>query len=253
MSAAATDELTSRLLDPDKNVRIAAVIALGELADLQTLPSLLARLGTEPDFFVRDNLIWAIVRMGDAAVLPVIDLLGDADRSVRFHAAHALSKLADPRAVEALVRSLDDSDAEVAQKATYALGRIHDVRSLPALVSRLGTRAGEAQSTLHDALVEFGDEAVPMLMDRAAGADAKTRVAIVEILGNIGGPTVVPALADAMDDAEWEVRFAAVNALRGASGNAAHTALQRAAADQHAHVRAIAARLLSGGAAPQAR
>lgn len=56
----------------DKNVRLRAVMALGQAADVATLPALLDHLRVEPDFFVRDNLSWAIARCGDGAVMPLI-------------------------------------------------------------------------------------------------------------------------------------------------------------------------------------
>ncbi|MBC7621869.1 MAG: hypothetical protein H7232_00615, partial [Aeromicrobium sp.] len=44
------------LLDVDKNKRLHAVMALGQMANVAALPALLARLSAEPDFFVRDNV-----------------------------------------------------------------------------------------------------------------------------------------------------------------------------------------------------
>ena len=66
----------------DKNVRLRAVMALGQAADVATLPALLDHLRVEPDFFVRDNLSWAIARCGDGAVIPLIAMLTDADAGV---------------------------------------------------------------------------------------------------------------------------------------------------------------------------
>ena len=235
------------LTNPDKNVRMAAVIAIGESADVALLPALLARLGAEPDFFVRDNVIWAIVRMGDAAVEPTIALLGDANAQVRFHAAHALSKLGDARAVDALLAALSDVDASVAQKATYALGSIGDVRAIPALVSRVGTLRDEARNTLHDALATLGEPAVRALIPLLGDTSMEIRVAAVEVLGAIGGRGAASeALASAMNDTEWEVRFAAVNALGHIDDDVARAAIADAASDAHPHVRYLAGRMNKG-------
>ena len=136
MPLSTLQKLLTDLLHPDKNVRIEAALEIGKRADPIALPVLLDRLGAEPDFFVRENVTWAVVRMGDAAVLPVIALLANGDAAARFNAAHALSKLADSRAVPALLSTLDDPDPALVQKAAYALGRIRDARALPALVSQ---------------------------------------------------------------------------------------------------------------------
>ena len=232
------------LQDRDKNKRLHAVMALGQLANVAALPALLARLGAEPDFFVRDNVSWALLRIGDAAVLPLIAMLDDTNHVVRYHAAHSLSKLGDARAVKALIITLDDTDAHVVQKAIYALGSIRDARALSALTSRLGNGSREAQSALHDALVAFGATAVPHLLIMLDHADIAVRVEVAEILGVIGGSAVSSALAAAMTDDAWEVRFAALNAMRGMHDpNVAH-ALELAAQDEHLHVRLLATRLL---------
>ena len=241
-----SDKRRADLTNPDKNVRMAAVITIGEMADPAMLPTLLGRLGTEPDFFVRDNLIWAVVRMGDAAVEPAIALLGDVNAHVRFHAAHALSKLADARAVDALLVALGDSDPTVVQKATYALGSIGDVRALPALVARLGATDGESRNTLHDALAAFGERAIAAVAPRLGDEAMRVRVAAVEVLGAIGGSAASDALAAALRDTEWEVRFAAVNSLGGIADATAKAAIATAVDDVHPHVRYLASRLKKG-------
>ncbi len=232
------------LQDLDKNKRLHAVMALGQTANVAALPALLARLGAEPDFFVRDNVSWALLRMGDAAVLPLIAMLDDTDHVVRYHAAHSLSKLADARAVEALIATLDDTDVHVVQKAIYALGSIRDARALSALTSRIGIGSRELQNALHDALVTFGATAVPHLLVMSEHADVAVRVAVTEILGAIGGSAVSSAFVAAMTDDAWEVRFAAVNAMRGMHDPIVAHALGIAAQDEHLHVRLLAKRVL---------
>ncbi len=241
---ASTAALVLALEDLDKNVRIRTALALGELADAQTLPALLARFRSEPDFFVRDQLVWSVVRMGAQAVPDVIALLDDRESAVRYLAAHTLSKFADARAVDALQRALDDDDPLVAQKATYALGRIRDVRALPALVRRLGSGSGESRTTLHDALAAFGETGLPFLLPLLETAETAVRVDAVELLGAVGGSSAVALLSRATTDADWEVRFAAVNALGSAADSVARGALESATRDVHAHVRILAARLV---------
>jgi HEAT repeat protein len=235
----------ANLSDPDKNTRLRAVMALGQDADPSALPALLERLRLEPDFYVRDNLSWAIARCGAAAVEPLMALLTDDDTSTRYHAAHALSKIGDPRAVDALVSLLDDRDADVAQKAVFALGRIGDARALPALVAAIGTGSRELQTRRSEALEAFGEAAVPALEPMLSHADVAVRVAVTEVLGGIGGDVVAVALARAATDAEWDVRFAALNALRGSKSVAAREAMERALRDEDARVRVLATRLLS--------
>src|SRR3982751_3597376 len=66
--------LMEQLHHPDKNVRSPAVLKLGDLRETEALSALLNTVGTEPDFYVREDITWALVRIGDAAVLPLITL-----------------------------------------------------------------------------------------------------------------------------------------------------------------------------------
>ncbi|MFB9995410.1 hypothetical protein ACFFLM_26060 [Deinococcus oregonensis] len=63
--------LTERLNHPDHNTRIRATLDVRRGEDAATLPVLLERLKTEPDFFVLENLTWAAVQMGEPT-LPLI-------------------------------------------------------------------------------------------------------------------------------------------------------------------------------------
>ncbi len=243
--AATLDRLIADLQHPDKNVRIAAALEIGKCADATALPSLLERLGMELDFFVRENVTWAVVRIGDAAVMPLVTLLASDDEPTRFNATHALSKLADARAVPALLLQLDDASPGLVQKAVYALGRIGDARALPSLVARVGMGPNELRSTVNEALEAFGERAVPSLIARLADGDSAVRVEVTEILGVIGGTESSRALAIALQDSVWEVRFAAVNALRHATDSASVDALALATSDAHPHVRILATRMLA--------
>lgn len=232
------------LASPDKNVRLRAVMSLGQAAHASAIPALLTRLREETVFFVRDNTSWAIARCGCAATEPLITMLGDPDAGVRYHAVHALSKLGDARAVDAVIALLDDPDHEVAKKSIFALGRIRDARILPLLAAHIGNGALDIRITRNEALHAFGAEAVPHVAAMLSHADTVVRVEAAEILGTIGDDTALAALADVLSDAAWEVRFAALNAMRGATNASASSAIRAAASDVHPHVRLLAERLL---------
>ena len=56
-------------------------------------------------------MTWAVVRVGNTAVLPLIAPLEHGDASAQVNAARALSKFADPRAVPALLVARRHPDA----------------------------------------------------------------------------------------------------------------------------------------------
>ena len=81
----------------DKNARIETALELGKVADLQAVPALLERVGTEPDFFMREHVTWAVVRLGDAAVRPLIAIRERGDTAERFSPTRQPSALSRSR------------------------------------------------------------------------------------------------------------------------------------------------------------
>ena len=232
------------LQHPDHNVRGRAALALRTLGDVGAVDALIRALCTEPNPFVRENITAALVRVGDVALSPLIHLLGDASPAVRHGAAHALSKIGDARAVDALIDTLQDRDVTVIAKAAFALGRIGDARAIPALVRLLGHESRELQSTLASVLEGFGLPAVPPLLDALADERWQAREQAAYILGFIGSRDAVPALTRTLSDRHWQVRFASVHALGDLGGEVSRQAVQAMHDDSDQRVRSLAQQML---------
>ena len=71
--------LLDELGNADKNIRARAAVGLGTLGDSRATTALVQALGVEREFFVREYLTWALVRMGEAAFMPLLALLQDGD------------------------------------------------------------------------------------------------------------------------------------------------------------------------------
>lgn len=153
------------LLHPDKNVRIQAALNLGAAQHRAALPDLIGRLGHAPDFFVRENLTWAIVRMGPSAVPPLLALLETPDAATRLQVVHTLSKIADPASAAALNGAVNDPDSEVARKVIFALGQMGHADALSILSAGIGHPDAERRHTLSTALVEFGHAALSPVLE----------------------------------------------------------------------------------------
>jgi HEAT repeat protein len=232
------------LQHPDHNVRNRAALALRTLGDAGAVDALIRALCTEPDPFVRETITSALVGVGDAALAPLIHLLGDASPAVRHHAAHTLSKIGDARAVDALVGTLQDHDVTVVSKAAFALGQIGDARAIPALVGLLGHESRELHSTLASVLERFGIPAVPQLLEALADGHWQAREQASYILGFIGSRDAVPALTKTLSDQHWQVRFASVHALGDLGGERSKQAVQSMHNDPDQRVRILASRML---------
>jgi HEAT repeat protein len=234
------------LRHPDKNVRLNAAMAIGTRADVSAVEALATSLVSEGDFFVRESLVWALVRIGSPSVTAMIDQLSHPSAVTRTQAAHALSKLGDLRASPALLAALQDPSPAVVQKAAYALGTLKEQTAIAPLTVLLADASPELRNAVRDALLTIGSAVIPAVTKVLTRPDAPTdtRVAAVEVLSGLGGDEILSALATALRDTAWEVRFAAVQALSAHDGPDKVALLQPAADDTHPHVRLLAVRAI---------
>lgn len=227
-----TENLTTALraaLHADPSVRQEAAIRLGTLADASTAGELVALLVSEPDFFVRESLTWAVVRQAEAALPHLLAALEGRAPS-RVQVLHALSKIQDPSAVARILPLADDHDPAVSAKAWWALGRTATPEAVPALMAHLGDPDEARRHELTRALEQLGLPAVPALADRLRRGDAVQRRHAAEVLTAIGDPGArgaVDALVHAVEHDDKEVALVAVEALARLEVPEVDEALQR--------------------------
>lgn len=145
----------------DSSVRQRAAPYLGTHADNSVARELVSLLISEPDFYVRETLTWAVVTRADATYPLLVDALQDtvrervqglaerlaeaADPSVRSHAAEVLVGIGDPDArpaADALLHASAHDDKQVVVPAMEALATL-DVPGVDETLTRL--REGEDQ------------------------------------------------------------------------------------------------------------
>lgn len=122
---AAREALRGHLLDASPRVRLHSAIALGKLADRESIPALAALLrdNADRDAYLRHGAMMGL--SGCASVEDLAKFTVDPDRSVRLGAVLALRRL---RSAE-VARFLADADFQVASEAARA---IYDERLEPA-------------------------------------------------------------------------------------------------------------------------
>ncbi|MER6472671.1 HEAT repeat domain-containing protein [Streptomyces collinus] len=161
----------------NSSVRLKAALAAGSSADPGFLEPLVERCATEPDFFVRDMLSWALTRLPPEVALPRIrQELDSGHAQARGQALHTLSKLGDRSAWPWITRdTLHDPDDEVARTAwrvAVALVPEDGKKDLAAdLVTQLGRGDRGVRLSLSRALVELGHETEAVLAKAAEHPD----------------------------------------------------------------------------------
>ncbi len=172
---------------------INCVIVLSLLIAINPMPikaeengqSLEALLGSfhDPDYYVRLNAMEGLVRIGQPAVKPLMEVLKDNDPSMRMYAAETLGKIGDVRALRSLVALLKD-DNEIVR--IYAINALGDLRSESAVKP----------------LLKFMDD-----------EDPEARKSLAEALGKIDNNIALKPLIKLLEDPDIRVRESAARAL----------------------------------------
>jgi HEAT repeat protein len=123
--AEATQALVATLQDPDEDVRVCAVMGLGERreSDAAIMGALLAEL-RRSGAYVGRHVADALSKIGEPAVSGLIAALEEPVPAIRALAARALVRIESRQSIPALIKALDDPEAAVEHYAWEALQRM---------------------------------------------------------------------------------------------------------------------------------
>ncbi|PLX99304.1 MAG: hypothetical protein C0623_09520 [Desulfuromonas sp.] len=193
--AAAIPFLVQSLSDEMKNVREAAVMALGQI-------SYQAR-----DFF--GNVM--VMRSNESVTAAVKELLVDGGPSIQKAAISLLSCIGNKDSVSSLLGLIDDPDLrEDAVSALVALGRMDTA----ALLGAWGGVEGRAKAYLAYLYGEVGaTSAVDLLLSVSKDPDPEMRQVVIQSLGKVSNEKALPVLIEALGDDVEEICETALQAL----------------------------------------
>lgn len=211
--ADAVAEHIAALRDEDWAVREEAANALGALKDSRAVLPLVQLLG-DPDRSVRTAAIVSLTAIGAPAVVPVGGCLQHENLAIQEAASSILSSIADARVLDSLITALGSADWIVRMHAAKALGRIRDARAVDALLPLLQDKVKAVREDVVAALALIGREAVDPLVATLVHAEWLVRLHAVEALGKLRAKEAVDPLLDlTFNDPDAAVREDAVRAL----------------------------------------
>ena len=178
---------------PNASIRLRAAMVAGTAPDSAHIGPLVDKLGTEPDFFVRDMLTWALIRHHKEDTLTALlpQLCSD-NPQARSQTLHTLSKIGDHAAYASISTDLlHDADNDVARTAwRAATGLVPEGKEqalAEELVIELGARDEETRRSLSRALTELGESARPLLEHAYPDEDTQAHArAILALLDDPG-------------------------------------------------------------------
>lgn len=175
----------TRLLDAlgagNSSTRLRAALSVGTHHDPGLVEVLVARCAIEPDFFVRDMLTWALIRLPAELTVPrlLVELRSERAQA-RSQALHTLSKIGDSNTWPAITRSLlhdaDDEVARTAWRTAVILAPAEERKGLAAdLAAQLGRGDRSVQLSLSRALIALGELIEPALQAALTSGNPKVR------------------------------------------------------------------------------
>lgn len=225
----------------DRDMRKNAAEALGEIGSLEAIEPLILTLA-DASWFVRKTAADAIIALGrdvipyltDAlstdnediqywvtatlgtigkeAVYPLIDVLRNGEREMRYFAAEALGRIADPIAVNQLVEALRDQSWPVRKNAAEALQQIGE-STIATLIRALKNENNDIRYWTKKVLRNFGDPVIVPLSGYLRDGDDDLRIYAAFALGEIRNTAAVPHLIEGLKDKNEWVRRYVVTAL----------------------------------------
>jgi len=208
------EELMEALADKDSGVVMRAASALGETGSERAAPPLIDLL-SNADPSLRFVASEALVKLGPVAVPALIGTLGHKDPGVVSAVAEILGKIGDKQSVKPLVKALKHQTADsVKLSVASALGAIGGPEVVEPLIDILKDRDSVAQFTAVESLAEIGKVAVTYLTAELKNPDQDIVLAVVETLGRTGDPVALPPLIELLDtDPSDAVRMSVVRAM----------------------------------------
>jgi HEAT repeat protein len=139
------------LSDPELDVQIAAINAMGDIGDTAAVPDLVVVGLDHPNPEIRSASAVALGKIADPArVIPALESAClDDSAVVRRQSVDAISKHygSDPERVFAvLITGLSDFDPRVRESAALALARIQDPRAIDSLLQATGDRVATVRA-----------------------------------------------------------------------------------------------------------
>jgi HEAT repeat protein len=233
--------------DPRQAAILEALADIGDPAGIATI----VKAAQEADWALRLVAVRLLGRLGDASAVPVLVSAATEGGELAQAAAESLVQLAGQGVDEAILKSLQSAqgpqrvvllqaagerllgaalptaladmnsdDATVRTAAIRALGMIVPLEQLDVLIARLLKPVDDQDfQTVREALtiacsrMPELDAAAAKLMAVWPKASTRVRIAIVEILGTMGGQAALRGLAQAARDSEDEVQDAVTRVL----------------------------------------
>jgi serine/threonine-protein kinase len=238
------DALLAQLAEPQKLIRQAALIALGNQSALRDVSAVIPLL-TDPDMELSNRGVELLIRVrhpdtvqllagvlkdeseyARRAAVEVLNELGnknsikhlfeaikDSDWWVRSRAADALGKIGGPRVVDAVLELIGDPDEDIRRTAIEILNQTKDKRAISHLLAATRDQDWWVSERAVDALADMGvTAAIPRFREMLAG-EPRSLPVVIRAIGRLGDGNLVDELLPFSRHDNTDVALASLQAL----------------------------------------
>lgn len=197
--------------------RVAALRALVQLGETSALPVLVGAI-KDPELAVSSAAQTGLFAFpGKDADAAVVGLLKQPEAKIRVAAIEALSQRRITAATPLLINAATDPDATVASASFKSLGDLADVSDVPGIIDTLprtkAMTAGEAALATICSRQPSPTACVDQLVSALAQAQGESKLALIRVLGAVGGAPALTAVRTAMSEADPAVKETALRML----------------------------------------
>jgi len=173
-----------------------------------------------------------LAEMGEAAIEPMIEALGDLDKEVRSTAVRVLGRLGGRRALDAFTRVLEEEkDESIRWNAVLILGGMGE-EAIEPLVLAMNDPVWEVRESAATSLANMGEAAFESLLKALDSPHDYTRSRAASALGKLGDLRALNPLISLLRDGTDFVRWNAAEALGEIGDPAAAEPLGRTLLDK---------------------
>lgn len=206
--------------DADREVRHAAVSALGALGNVEDAPRLIALMRDGEDETLAGIARASLRAIDDDAVNPLVAEAVESadDPAMRVALLELLAERLAPQTVGAATARLTDEDGEVRATSLQILTVLGGSDEAPAVIAALqaaesAAERGAAGRALGVICSREGAAVLPLLLDAMPGSPSRARQAMLRALSQIATPEALEALLAHLEDDDAEIQREAMRVL----------------------------------------
>lgn len=185
------------------------ILAVSSQPQSAQVDSLIAKLGTKDSFTAMKSL----ADIGAPAVPALVNVVKASKGAASAEAVSILSKIKDPRGIDAAILAYSGKDEDLARMAVESLPYYRSAKANDFLVAQLGKWKKGAPSPVPGAIAVVGPSISTKVLPLISSPNRGVRIEALQAIGYLNTPIPAAQLDSSLTDSDSEVKVTALFAL----------------------------------------